>query len=867
MQFTLKDYQVDAVGEVLANLRDAKDDFHNRGRAVAFSLTATTGAGKTVMAAAVLEALFEGNDDFGFEADESVTVLWFTDDPALNEQTRFRLFEAAGDRLPYSRFQVIENSFNQEKLEAGKVYFLNSQKLAKGNLLVKGEPESGVSPFEEMIARPDLRLYTMWDTLRNTIEDENRTLIVILDEAHRGMKKPSKADASEKQTIVKRLVNGVDGVAPVPIVWGISATVERFNVAMGEAENRTTYAPIIVDPSRVQASGLLKDDIRIDFPRKAGAFDAVLLARATRKMVESTSLWREYAEEQGSTADPVIPLMILQVPNTPSREMLLKAVATIKDEWPGLPNDAIAHVFGDRNTLEFGEIRIPYIRPEQVQDTTRIRVLLAKDAISTGWDCPRAEMLISFRPARDETHITQLLGRMVRSPLARRIPGNDRLNSVDCLLPFFDKKTVRSVAEVLLGKKSEGEDGAGGTGGGSGRRVLIAPVDMKANGAVPESVWERLEELPSQSLPKKAAKPIKRLTGLAHALTVDKLQADAGKDAHRDLFAVLDGLMARHRVNVEDAMKAILTVEGETVVAGIRSNGLDTASFTEVADERVIEEAFRAAGRAFTLEVARKYADHLAGPDDAESDDDGLRDAHLRIAALALVEGAKESLEDEAKKLANRWLTRHRVAIKDLEHSRQAVYNELISQATEPQRLDILRPKVRTEETADVEGEALPTRPLHLLSDSDGMFPVGSLNAWETKVVDTELARNGVIAWYRNPSRATQDALAVAYVDGKGKWRQMCPDFIFFTQGGDGTVKASIVDPHGTHLSDAIPKLCGLADFAEVFGSEFHRIEAVAQMKDKQLRVLDLTKESVRSAIKGATDAEALYLSEFATDY
>ena len=45
-----------------------------------------------------------------------------------------------------------------------------------------------------------------------------------------------------------------------------------------------------------------------------------------------------------------------------------------------------------------------------------MRVLFAKDAISTGWDCPRAEVLVSFRPAEDETRITQLLGRMVRTP-------------------------------------------------------------------------------------------------------------------------------------------------------------------------------------------------------------------------------------------------------------------------------------------------------------------------------------------------------------------------------------------------------------------------------------------------------------------
>ena len=55
------------------------------------SLTATTGAGKTVMAAAVFEALFYGNDDYDFEADRGAVVLWFSDDPSLNEQSRHEL--------------------------------------------------------------------------------------------------------------------------------------------------------------------------------------------------------------------------------------------------------------------------------------------------------------------------------------------------------------------------------------------------------------------------------------------------------------------------------------------------------------------------------------------------------------------------------------------------------------------------------------------------------------------------------------------------------------------------------------------------------------------------------------------------------
>ena len=100
------------------------------------------------------------------------------------------------------------------------------------------------------------------------------------------------------------------------------------------------------------------------------------------------------------------------------------------------------HVLGDHSTQKFGAWEVDWIEPQRVQDEPHVRVLVAKDAISTGWDCPRAEVLVSFRPAKDHTHITQLLGRMVRNPLARRVPGDERLNAVDCILPFFDRTTA-----------------------------------------------------------------------------------------------------------------------------------------------------------------------------------------------------------------------------------------------------------------------------------------------------------------------------------------------------------------------------------------------------------------------------------------
>jgi len=137
MKFTLKDYQDEAVEEVLDRLKKARKRWHEDRDKHAFSLTATTGAGKTVMAAAVFEALFPGNDDYNFEPDPGAVVIWFSDDPSLKEQSRWRLQEAS-DKLTISDLVPVESTFAREKFEPGKIYFLNTQKLSKNSLLVRG---------------------------------------------------------------------------------------------------------------------------------------------------------------------------------------------------------------------------------------------------------------------------------------------------------------------------------------------------------------------------------------------------------------------------------------------------------------------------------------------------------------------------------------------------------------------------------------------------------------------------------------------------------------------------------------------------------------------------------------------------------
>ncbi|WP_086608613.1 DEAD/DEAH box helicase [Erythrobacter donghaensis] len=862
MKFTLKDYQDEAVADVLDRLKKARKRWHEDKDSHAFSLTATTGAGKTVMAAAVFEALFYGNDDHEFEADPGAVVIWFSDDPSLNEQSKWRLFQAA-DKLTVSDLVTVENTFSRERFEPGKVYFLNTQKLGKKSLLVRGH-----DPDDEGLEKtatgetlmPDLRAHTIWQTIQNTIEDPDLTLYLVLDEAHRGMRDGGNTGERGRPTIVKQLINGTGSVPGIPIVWGISATVQRFNDAMAGMTGRSTLPNVVVDSKKVQDSGLIKDTIKLDVPDETGDMATVFLRRGTERLRDITKAWAEYGADQGQ-GETVQPLMVLQVPNNPDPNEIGRWIDTIVETWPELPQDCIANVLGEHRTEQFGSHAVPYVEPERVQERDEVRILIAKDAISTGWDCPRAEVMVSFRAASDRTHITQLLGRMVRSPLARRIPGNDQLNAVDCFLPKFDKEAVKAVANALMTGGDAGEDVPL-------RRVLIQPVELFPNPAMPDALWDKFVSLPSQSLPKKTARPVKRLTALAHELAQDGLLPNAGKKAHAAMHKVLDGIRADLAGDIAKARADVLTVEGQTLVADIATGGTSFDAFVEAADYAVIEDAYRRAGRIISPDLATSYADYLAAQnEDADDFEDSLIDAHTDIAALGLIDAVKVQLEKAAEALANEWLAEYQTAIALLSDKRRDAYREISELSATPFDVRLAKPSSRLQPTKALEAGTetlLPCFTEHLLCDGEGQFP-DELNGLETKVQEVEMQREGRIGWYRNPSRTSQDSLGIVY-DYAGDTLLLRPDFLFFSVDASGAVIADIVDPHGDFLADGASKLRGLADYAEKHGANFGRIEAVAEV-DGSVLVLDLKAQGVRDMVRTVATSREAYRSQWGTPY
>lgn len=94
-------------------------------------------------------------------------------------------------------------------------------------------------------------------------------------------------------------------------------------------------------------------------------------------------------------------------------------------------------------------MEVPYEEPSEINDNRKIKLVFFKESLTTGWDCPRAETMMSFRRAKDATYIAQLLGRMVRTPMQQRIMVDESLNNVHLFLPYFDQNTVEQIVNAL----------------------------------------------------------------------------------------------------------------------------------------------------------------------------------------------------------------------------------------------------------------------------------------------------------------------------------------------------------------------------------------------------------------------------------
>ena len=447
MKVELFPFQKTALARLRQSVATALGNYRSTHTPQVVSYTAPTGAGKTIVMSALIEAVYYG-DELYPEQNEAI-FIWLSDSPQLNEQSRLKI-DLKADKIRLNQCVVIsDDSFDMEELEDGHIYFLNTQKLSKSSNLTK---------------HSDGRQYTIWETLANTVRNKADRLYFIIDEAHRGAQ--GARDLTKNTTIMQKFLKGsqADRLPPMPVVIGMTATPQRFNRLAEGIQSTTHYVKTTAD--EVRASGLLKDRIIITYPEHSGNDMAVLQA-ATDEWRQKWDHWYQYCYEQHY--GQVNPILVIQVQNGSGHQISatdLDECLRIMEERLGdrFLEGQVVHAFGEGTpTLQIGGLDVPYCEPSRIADDKRIKVVFFKETLSTGWDCPRAEVMMSFRRAVDYTYIAQLLGRMVRTPTQQHINVDETLNDVHLYLPQFNEATVYDVVKAL-----QDEEGA------------IIPTDIEA---------------------------------------------------------------------------------------------------------------------------------------------------------------------------------------------------------------------------------------------------------------------------------------------------------------------------------------------------------------------------------------------------
>lgn len=334
---------------------------------------APTGAGKTVSMAAYLNRLCEELPDKLDIPQRQVAFIWIAPNQLhLQSFNALKNYFAELRSIRPIQFEDITGG----RIQPNEVLFLNWQSVNKeGNLYIK-ENES------------DKTLVSFINQAR--LHDTE--VVVILDEAHLFASKGKSA-----QELLQKIYAKIEiDVSATPLYTSdYGYTIKRGDVIEAEMIKQG----VILNP-------------KLDAHNQQGrSLEQVLMELALKKKEELAAAYQKLGVN-------INPLLLIQLPNDSktesARDIQIKEEVTTWLEVKGITtkNNRLAiWLSNEKTNLE--EIE----KPDSMVD-----VLLFKQAISLGWDCPRAAVLLIFREIQQETFTIQTVGRILRMPEQKHYP-------------------------------------------------------------------------------------------------------------------------------------------------------------------------------------------------------------------------------------------------------------------------------------------------------------------------------------------------------------------------------------------------------------------------------------------------------------
>ena len=430
-------------------------------------LKVPTGGGKTLLGVAALERV---KQDTGF-------VLWIVPTRAIYEQTikafrtREHPYRQMLERISGGRVKLLQKTdrFTKQDIESQlcvMMLMLPSANRQKGKEFLKIFRDSGgyISFFPEQDdaisnktlseQHPDLEKNKTGDWIKQSLINALKLIrpTVILDEAHKAY------GANDKNN--KEFVKSVNRLNP------------RFVLELS-ATPKLGISNILVNIS----GAALRDEEMIKLPIEIHSFSNSdwkhTLAETQNKLKELDAATRKLRSRENRYVRPIALVRVQRtgkdqreqgyIHSEDAREYLIKNLS--------VPENQIRIQSSERKELA-GE--------DLLSEQSAVRWIITKDALKEGWDCSFAYILALLDNTTATTAMTQMVGRVMRQPHARRVEKSDSLNQ--CYIYCYNKDVGKAVKDVKTGLENEGLTGLGDSIRGYGEGDAPKPVTVKRRG-------------------------------------------------------------------------------------------------------------------------------------------------------------------------------------------------------------------------------------------------------------------------------------------------------------------------------------------------------------------------------------------------
>ena len=365
---------------------------------------APTGSGKTVMASQMLADLTEELQSRGDSPYQQVAFIWIAPNK-LHQQSYFKMKNYFTETRLLKPVMYDEIDQSEGTIKAGEILFVNWESINKEKNVMVRDSEQNASLYE---------------ITRRTQDEAGLPIVVVIDEEHLFWSKSADKSAKVLQKINPK------------VEIRISATPKT------NSDHKVTVSrEEVVKEEMIKKQVVLNPDITKGY-NDENELNIHLIQCALQKR----KLLAEAYKKEGTNINP---LLLIQLPNDTSESMSVEDAAIAEQVKTYLREIKNITTENKKLAVWLSSEKENLEGLEQPDNMTE--VLLFKQAIALGWDCPRAAVLLIFRKLQSNQFTIQTVGRILRMP-EQKFYKNDLLN-VGYVYTDISKDQIQIVAEDM----------------------------------------------------------------------------------------------------------------------------------------------------------------------------------------------------------------------------------------------------------------------------------------------------------------------------------------------------------------------------------------------------------------------------------